>query len=73
MSIAYQSGPGYPVPLWTSTTGILQPSEPVHMWYGASYVLIILAFVNLLFTTLTFFSVANQLKGSDTGEFGAGV
>jgi hypothetical protein len=43
------------------------------MWYGSSYVLVILAFVNMTFATSTFFSVANQLKQSEGGEFGAGV
>lgn len=34
---------------------------------------VILAFINLLFCTLTFFSVANQLKSVDKGDYGAGV
>jgi len=35
LSMQLQSSTGYPVPLWTTTANVLQPSKPVRMWYGA--------------------------------------
>jgi hypothetical protein len=74
LSQQYRSQQGYVVPLWTNTPGVLQPSQAASMWFGASFVLEVMAFLTLLVATCTFFAVASQQRSRyEAGDFGSGA
>lgn len=72
LSMALQTAPGSYVPVWT-TSGNLAVSAKTTLGYGSSYVLTVVAFAFLVFSTVGFFAVSHRLGDEADGAFGAGI